>query len=71
MTLTCNVGGTDKTIRIIIGITLAAYAWLGSANPTLKVVLGVIAVIALITALAGFCPLNRLLRINTCSRGVG
>ncbi len=70
MALICNVGGTDKGSRVIIGTALAAYAWLGSASPTLKASFGVIAAIALGTAVVGFCPLNRLLRINTCNRSM-
>lgn len=66
MALACNVGGIDKTLRIVIGIALAVYAWEGDLGPVARTVLAVIAAIALITAFVGFCPLNRLLGINTC-----
>lgn len=68
MALACNVGGADKTLRILIGLALAAFAWMSDLGPTAKIILAVIAAIALITAFIGFCPLNRLLGINTCKK---
>ncbi len=55
----CNVGKTDKIIRWIIGIIIAALSlyfrswW------------GLLAIIPILTAILGFCPLYTLLKINT------
>ena len=56
----CNVGNTEKIIRVVIGLITA---YLGFAvNPWFYV----IAAIALLTAAVGFCPVTNLLGINTC-----
>ncbi len=61
----CNVGGGDKLFRIIVGLVLAALPFLVAMAPALKLVVWVAAAIALLTAFAGFCPLNKVLGINT------
>ncbi len=56
----CNVGNTDKIIRVVVGL-IAAY--LGFAvNPWFYVV----TVITLVTVVVGFCPVSKLLGTNTC-----
>jgi hypothetical protein len=64
--MTCNVGGADKAVRIIVGAALVAVALLVAMPLALQIVLFVAAAIALVTAFVGFCPLNKLLGINTC-----
>jgi len=56
-----NVGSTDRTIRIIIGILLiiagvARFNWF----------LVIIGLLPLITGLINYCPLYSLLGISTC-----
>ena len=68
MSLTQNVGGADKWLRIAIGIALIAFIVLSDVGATWKVVAGIVAAIALVTALAGFCPLNSMLGINTARK---
>jgi hypothetical protein len=63
----CNVGGTDRTVRIIVGVALLL-AIFAVHNPVAQVVMGAVALTALGTAFIGFCPLNRLVGINTCHR---
>ena len=64
--MTRNVGGADKKARLVIGVAAAAVALLVNVGTTIQLVLFVVAAIALVTALVGFCPLNRILGINTC-----
>lgn len=66
MDLTRNVGGADKTIRIIVGIVMIVLMLFADLDATWEVVAGVVAAISLVTAFVGFCPLNKLLGINTC-----
>ncbi len=66
MILEQNVGGADKVIRIVVGIVLIAFAVFSDVDVAWKIVAWVGAAIALLTAVVGFCPLNRLLGINTC-----
>jgi hypothetical protein len=70
MSLDCNVGGADKTLRIIIGIALVAFVVLAQVDTLWKVIAGVAAAIALVTAFVGFCPLNRLIGVDTCKKRV-
>ena len=64
--MTCNVGGADKTIRIIVGIGAVAVGLLAGLGGLVQALVFVVAAIALLTAFVGFCPLNRILGINTC-----
>lgn len=66
MAISCNVGGADKTFRIVAGVVLAAVALLSDIDTPWKVLAGVLAAIALLTALIGYCPLNSLLGIDSC-----
>lgn len=54
-----NVGGVDKTLRIIVGIAIIAYGVVAQSW------LGVIGIIPLATGLIGWCPLYCPLKINT------
>lgn len=55
-----NVGGIEKTLRIIIGIVLIALVFVGPKTPW-----GWIGLLPLITGLVGYCPAWSLFGINT------
>jgi len=64
--MTCNVGGIERPIRIVLGIVLlgvGAFAGLPVAATTVLLVVGAI---ALVTGAIGYCPAWALLKINTC-----
>jgi hypothetical protein len=66
----CNVGGMDRIGRIILGIVLLLVALLvPTLGTSLKILLFVIAAIALVTAVIRFCPANALLGLNSCKMG--
>lgn len=60
-----NMGQTDRIIRIIAAIVIAVLYFAHVITGTLAIVLGVIAVIFLVTSLIGFCPLYTLLGVST------
>jgi hypothetical protein len=60
-----NVGGTDRVLRVLIGLALLSLLYFGEGN--LKWV-GLIGIVPIATALMRFCPLYTLLGINTCSK---
>jgi len=68
MGLARNVGSVDKTLRLIAGLLLAGWGILGAG---LSTVIGSVALIVglvlVVTGLANFCPLFKLLGINTRS----
>ena len=55
-----NVGGIDRTLRVLAGLALIAWALMGGP------VWAWIGVVPLATAAIGFCPLYTLLGIATC-----
>lgn len=61
-----NVGGADKKVRLILAVVFVVAGFFAPISATLKIVLYALAGIAAITALGGFCPVNRMLGINTC-----
>ena len=61
-----NVGGADRTVRIVVGIALLLVGLVAPLEMTWRIVAVVIAAIALVTAFVRFCPINAMLGINTC-----
>lgn len=59
--MTKNVGGIDKTIRIIIGLAIIA------AGVFYQSYWGAIGLVPLLTALIGWCPPYAIFGINSCS----
>lgn len=68
MAIPCNVGGIDKTLRIVLGILLVAVGFFMDLSATWTIVAYVLAIIALLTALVNYCPLNQLFGIDTCAK---
>lgn len=65
MKLSLNESPIDRTIRIVLGIGLVALALLGSVTAPLLYLVWVVAAIALVTGIVGFCPLYALFHIGT------
>lgn len=55
-----NVGGIDRTLRILAGLGLIGWALMGGP------VWAWIGVVPLATGLIGFCPFYPILGMNTC-----
>ena len=60
--MTKNVGGVDRTLRIVVGLALIAAA----ATSTIGA-WGYIGVVPLLTGLMGWCPPYAMFGFNTCS----
>lgn len=56
-----NIGTTDRNIRLVAGVLLLALALFGPRSPV-----GYLGLALIATAMVNFCPLYRLLGINTC-----
>lgn len=61
-----NVGGADQTIRIVVGVVMIALAMFADMTTGWRIVAWVVAAVSFLTAVSGFCPLNKRLGINTC-----
>ena len=62
----CNVGGIDRTGRLLLGLVLLVVGLAAPIEMTWRIAALVIAGIALVTATVGFCPVNAIFGINTC-----
>lgn len=59
--MTRNEGSIDRTLRIVLGLALIAMVFVGPQTAW-----GWVGLVPLLTGLVGFCPLYRLVGINTC-----
>jgi len=59
------MGALDKSLRVLIAIIIALLYYLDVIEGTLAYVLIAIAIIFLITSFINFCPLYKILGINT------
>ncbi|MEE4000183.1 DUF2892 domain-containing protein [Tenacibaculum sp. FZY0031] len=60
------MGNTDKAIRTLIALIIAALSYFEFISGIFGNILLVLAIILLVTSLINFCPLYKLLGINTC-----
>jgi len=60
-----NMGGLDRTIRIIFAVVIAILYFTEKIEGTLATVLIVLAAIFVLTSVINFCPLYTALGINT------
>ena len=56
-----NEGKIDRTLRVLVGLALLSLTVVGPQS-----LWGLIGIVPLLTGLVGFCPLYRVLGINTC-----
>ncbi len=63
-----NVGTIDRVIRIGIALIIGVLYLTGQLSGTAAVILGIVALILLITGLFGSCPLYAALGMSTCPR---
>jgi hypothetical protein len=63
--MTKNVGTPDRIIRILLALIVAVLYFTEVIAGTTAIILGIIAVVLLLTSFVSFCPLYRLLNIST------
>lgn len=63
-----NMGSTDKIIRIIVAVIIGALYLTETISGTLAIVLGIFAIVFLLTSFISFCPLYVPLGISTCKK---
>jgi hypothetical protein len=64
--MAANVGGVDKVLRIILGVTLLVLGLLHVVTGSLAIAAYVVGTMALVTGLFGFCPAWAIFGVNTC-----
>ena len=60
-----NMGTTDRIIRTILAIVVAVLYFTKQISGTAAIILGILAIIWLLTSLVSFCPAYWPLKIST------
>ena len=60
-----NMGTVDKIIRIALAVLVGVLYFTGQISGIVAIVLGVLAIVFVLTSLVGFCPLYLPLGIST------
>ncbi len=61
-----NIGAVDRFVRIFLGLMLIALAIFAGFSLFAKALVAAIGTVLMATALARFCPLYRLVGMNSC-----
>lgn len=64
-----NMGTTDRIIRIIAAIAIGILYYAGVISGTVATILGVLAVVFILTSMISFCPLYAPFKISTKKTG--
>lgn len=65
-----NIGSIDRTVRIVAALAVGILILSGTLTGLLAIILGVLAVVLLLTSVISFCPLYALFKFST-RRSVG
>jgi hypothetical protein len=60
-----NLGSADRVIRILLAVVLGYLYYSNTVTGTLGIVLGIVAVVLLLTSFISFCPLYAILGCKT------
>ena len=63
-----NMGVIDRAVRALLAVVVVVLYFLGMISGTVAIILGVLAVVFLMTSLVSFCPLYPLLGVSTCPK---
>ena len=65
----CNLSGTERALRMLVGAAMLVAAWTGSVNGIAGVALQIFGWVPLATGVVGWCPFYAILGVSTCRRG--
>ena len=60
-----NMGLVDRLLRVLVAIVVAVLYYTGQINGTVAIILGIVALVFLLTSAVGFCPLYLPLKLST------
>ncbi|KPK08134.1 MAG: hypothetical protein AMJ56_12075 [Anaerolineae bacterium SG8_19] len=66
--MTKNMGTIDRIIRFIFAVAVAVLYFTGVISGTLAIILGILAVVFLVTSIVGFCPLYAPFKLSTVKK---
>ena len=60
-----NMGSADRILRILAAIVIAVLYFTGQIEGVVGIILGLLAIILVLTSLVGFCPLYLPFKLST------
>ena len=63
-----NMGNADRTIRVLIAVLLGVLIFAGQIAGVTATILGILAIVFLLTSAVGFCPLYVPLKRSTIKK---
>ena len=60
-----NMGTVDRGVRVLLAVLVAVLYLTGNISGTAAIILGILAIIFLLTSLVGFCPLYAPFKFST------
>lgn len=66
-----NMGTTDRIIRTVLALLVLVFYLAGVISGLAAIILGIFALIFLVTSFTGVCPLYKLINISTLKKQEG
>jgi len=63
-----NMGALDRVIRLLLAIVVGVLYFTGTISGTTALILGIVAVVFLLTSAIGYCPAYLPFKINTARK---
>jgi len=63
-----NMGSIDKLVRVLVAVVIGILYFTDQITGTAAIILGIFAVIFLLTSAIGFCPLYLPLKLSTIKK---
>ena len=63
-----NMGNIDRTIRIVLAIAVAVLYFTGLISGTAAIILGILALVFVVTSFVGFCPIYAPFKLSTLGK---
>ncbi len=60
-----NMGTVDRVVRILLAVVIAILFFTNQITGVAAIILGILAIVFVLTALVSFCPLYLPFKINT------
>ena len=63
-----NMGSIDKLVRVFVALVIAILYFTDQITGTAAIILGIFAIVFLLTSAVGFCPLYLPLKLSTIKK---
>jgi len=63
-----NMGMADKAARVLLAVLAAVLIYLKILTGTWAIIVGIVAIVFVLTSLVSFCPLYTVFGIKTCKK---